>query len=223
MNELIKIQSGLKAPKGQKNTFGNYMYRNCEDILEALKPLMLENKCSLIITDEIVQVGERYYVKATATLYSETDKVSATAFAREAEDKKGMDDSQITGSTSSYARKYALNGLFCIDDTKDADSRDNTAKGQTGANSTKPATNFNPEKTMEKLNDKKASGPVPSCSICGEKMKYSPKSGKFWCKHEADGVVAWGEPVYGKPMSDRDKEFVKELDETAKYQYGITE
>ena len=123
MKELIQIQKTLKAPKGQFNKFGNYKYRSCEDILEALKPLLYENKCTLIINDDIVSVGSRVYVKATVILKNETgEEISTTAFAREEETKKGMDSSQITGSTSSYARKYALNGMFCIDDTKDSDT-----------------------------------------------------------------------------------------------------
>ena len=123
MKELINIQKTLKAPKGQFNKFGNYKYRSCEDILEALKPLLYENKCTLIINDDIVSVGSRVYVKATVILKNETgEEISTTAFAREEETKKGMDSSQITGSTSSYARKYALNGMFCIDDTKDSDT-----------------------------------------------------------------------------------------------------
>ncbi|RRG18240.1 hypothetical protein D3P96_02830 [Weissella viridescens] len=126
MKELMLIQSELKAPKGQFNKFGNYKYRNCEDILEALKPILKLHKCSMIITDDVVVIGERYYIKATVTLTNENNEsVSANGYAREAANKKGMDESQITGSTSSYARKYALNGLFAIDDTKDADSMDN--------------------------------------------------------------------------------------------------
>ena len=123
MKELINIQKNLKAPKGQLNKFGNYKYRSCEDILEALKPLLYENKCTLIINDDIVSVGNRVYVKATVILKNESgEEISTTAFAREEETKKGLDSSQITGSTSSYARKYALNGMFCIDDTKDSDT-----------------------------------------------------------------------------------------------------
>lgn len=122
-NEMVFIQSRLNAPKKQRNTYGNYNYRSCEDILEAVKPLLAEMECVLTIHDEIVQVADRIYVKATATLTTSTGKeYTTTAFAREAETKKGMDESQITGSASSYARKYALNGLFCIDDNKDADA-----------------------------------------------------------------------------------------------------
>lgn len=123
MEALVKIQNELKAPKGQFNKFGNYKYRSCEDILEALKPLLHANKCWLLLTDEIIQIGTRIYVKSTASIYDGKLECSVTGWAREEESKKGMDGSQITGAASSYARKYALNGLFCIDDNKDADSK----------------------------------------------------------------------------------------------------
>jgi len=124
MKNLIRIQKELKAPKGQYNNFGKYKYRSCEDILEAVKPLLKD--CLLTISDEIVLIGDRIYVKATAE-FTDGDYVkTVSGFARESESKKGMDASQITGSASSYARKYALNGLFLIDDTKDADTMDNT-------------------------------------------------------------------------------------------------
>lgn len=124
VEKLLKVQGELKAPKGQTNTFGKYKYRSCEDILEAVKPLLQKNKASLYISDNLELIGERYYVKATATFVdAETgEQISNTAFARESAEKKGMDDSQVTGATSSYARKYVLNGLFLIDDTKDADT-----------------------------------------------------------------------------------------------------
>lgn len=122
------IQHRLKAPKGQYNSFGKYNYRSCEDILEGVKPLLKEHNLALLINDEIVQIGERYYVKATAKITDGRELVSATAYAREPDTKKGMDESQITGATSSYARKYALNALLCIDDTKDADTMDNSKK-----------------------------------------------------------------------------------------------
>lgn len=124
MNKLNEIQQKLKAPKNQTNAFGKYKYRSCEDILEAVKPLLGE--ATLVVQDEIVMIGDRYYVKATATLKEGKESESATASAREPQEKKGMDTAQITGATSSYARKYALDGLFCIDDTKDADTQDNT-------------------------------------------------------------------------------------------------
>ncbi len=122
------IQHKLKAPKWQYNSFGKYNYRSCEDILEGVKPLLKEHNLALLIDDEIVQIGERYYVKATAKITDGREIVSATAYAREPDTKKGMDESQITGATSSYARKYALNALLCIDDTKDADTMDNSKK-----------------------------------------------------------------------------------------------
>lgn len=124
MEKLAKIQKELKAPKGQLNKFGGYNYRSCEDILEAVKPLL--DGAILTLQDEIINIGNRFYVKATATFTDGTYTHSVTAMAREPETKKGMDESQITGMASSYARKYALNGLFCIDDTKDADTMDNT-------------------------------------------------------------------------------------------------
>ena len=117
--ELARIQQELKAPKSLFNRFGNYKYRSAEGILEAVKPLL--NGLALLISDELVFVGTRYYIKATATLTDGDDKISVDAYAREEEIKKGMDGCQITGSASSYARKYALNGLLAIDDTKDSD------------------------------------------------------------------------------------------------------
>lgn len=128
MQRLINIQNKLNAPKNQRNNFGGYNYRSAEDILEALKPLLKEEKCAVVLKDDIILVGtgemSRFYVKAIATLFDETGKeiANSVAFARESLNKKGQDDSQITGTASSYARKYALNGLFCIDDNKDADT-----------------------------------------------------------------------------------------------------
>lgn len=123
MKELIAIQSELKAPKSQFNKFGGYKYRKAEDILEAVKPLLNKQKCTLTITDDIVMVGNRIYVKATATIKNEKGEFeTTTGWAREEETKKGMDGSQITGASSSYARKYALNGLFAIDDNADSDT-----------------------------------------------------------------------------------------------------
>ena len=128
--KLSGIQCELVATKGQYNSFGKYSYRSCEDILEAVKPLLDKYKVAIVIKDDIVLVGDRFYVKATATLIdSETgETVEASAFARESADKKGMDASQVTGATSSYARKYALNGLFAIDDNKDADATNTHGK-----------------------------------------------------------------------------------------------
>ena len=126
LKRLSALQAELKAPKGQYNKFGNYSYRSCEDILEAVKPLLVKHNLTLTVSDSIEQIGERFYVKASAIIRDpDSDKmVTATAYAREPLDVKGMSDSQITGAASSYARKYALNGLFLIDDTKDADSNE---------------------------------------------------------------------------------------------------
>ena len=125
--KLLDVQTELKAPKGQFNKFGNYSYRSCEDILESLKPLLKQVKATVVLTDEIKLVGDRYYIEATCKFIDiETgDVLENTSLAREDENKKGMDLAQVTGSCSSYARKYALNGMFCIDDVKDADATNN--------------------------------------------------------------------------------------------------
>ena len=153
--KLSNIQNELKAPKGQFNKFGGYKYRSCEDILEAVKPICQKNKTILVISDTLENIGDRYYIKATATLYdieADEDKmdmvnrtitasaksISNTAYAREEESKKGMDGSQITGTASSYARKYALNGLFNIDDTKDADTDEFTKQTKVDEEDLKP-------------------------------------------------------------------------------------
>lgn len=130
IDKLSKIQQELIAPKNQFNNFGKYSYRSCEDILEGLKPCLKKVGCALTISDKLELIGDRYYVKAIATLHDcESDEeIENVAYAREEKTVKGMSESQITGSASSYARKYALNGLFCIDDVKDADTRDNRQK-----------------------------------------------------------------------------------------------
>ena len=122
VNNLINIQAELRAPKGQYNNFGKYKYRSCEDILEAVKPLLKLYNCQLTLTDDIIEIGSRYYIRATATFIDGDEVTAVPGWAREEEEKKGMDASQITGTASSYARKYALNGLFLIDDAKDADT-----------------------------------------------------------------------------------------------------
>lgn len=131
--KLAAIQKELKAPKSQYNSFAKYNYRSCEDILEAVKPLCIKNNATLILNDTVREISGRFYVVATATLADQESDgvVEADAYAREPQDKKGMDDSQITGMASSYARKYALNGLFCIDDTKDADTDEVKRQEQT--------------------------------------------------------------------------------------------
>ena len=135
LEKLYVVQQQIKAPKGQYNGFGGYKYRNCEDILEAVKPVLDKVKAIIVLSDELVQIGDRYYVKANASFIdieaTESNILSNTAYAREEDTKKGMDGSQITGASSSYARKYALNGLLAIDDTKDSDT---TNKGQQDLN-----------------------------------------------------------------------------------------
>ena len=154
MKVLQKIQSELKANKGQFNKFGGYAYRSCEDILEAAKPVLVQYGASIVLSDEIVLIGDRYYVKATATLKTADESESTTAFAREAVARKGMGESQITGSASSYARKYALSGLFALDDTKDADTMDN--RQQT------------PEKAQTPVADKLVIARVKKCKSATE-------------------------------------------------------
>ena len=150
LEKLLAIQIELKAPKNQYNSFGKYKYRNCEDILEAVKPLCLKNKAVLTVSDEVENIHERYYIKATATLHDteSEEKISVTARAREEEDKKGMDGSQVTGASSSYARKYALNGLFAIDDTKDSDT---TNTGDKGEDKPKSVQETKPQETVEPI------------------------------------------------------------------------
>lgn len=160
--KVSEIQGKLKAPKGQKNNFGNYKYRSCEDILEAVKPLLTEHNLVLTVNDELVIVGEnnsntRFYIKAVSTITDGEFSISNSALAREPDEKKGMDVSQITGASSSYARKYSLNGLLLIDDTKDADSNEATEKStvvtQPKAQTFTPST---PIVTTEPLSDNKA-------------------------------------------------------------------
>lgn len=166
--KLMNIQSKLKAPKNQYNAFGKYKYRSCEDILEGVKPLLSETKTTLTISDEVVNVGSRFYIKATATLVDVEDgqSFSVSAFAREDESKKGMDLSQVTGSTSSYARKYALNGLFCIDDTKDSDSTNTHGESENKS-----------DKAISKAQAKRmfvlANGNADICKTVIEKYGYS--------------------------------------------------
>lgn len=166
-SRVAKVQKSLKAPKNQYNSFGKYKYRSCEDILEAAKPLCCDNNILLTVSDEVVFMGNRFYIKATAVLHDiESDSViENSAYAREADDKKGMDDSQITGTASSYARKYALNGLFCIDDTKDADTDE--------------------YKQQEKASNQKKNDFI--CRVCGNKVKAVKKS---------DGTTASAESVF---------------------------
>ena len=159
--KLSRIQAELKAPKNLFNKFGNYSYRNAEGIQEALKPYETKFGVMVTLSDAIEEINGRVYVKATATIYDtdSAENISVTAYAREAETKKGMDDAQVTGATSSYARKYALNGLFLLDDTKDVDSEEYQAQGKQEANkaTSKPKAKAEPKtepKTIEPLNEK---------------------------------------------------------------------
>lgn len=152
---LMAVQSELKAPKGQENTFGKYRYRSAEDILEAVKPLLKANGLYLRISDTVELIGDRYYVKATVTAVdiATGEAESATAYAREQSEKKGMDAAQVTGATSSYARKYALNALFGIDDTKDADTDEYARTGQSGVNQGESKTQVQPPAQKEPQQD----------------------------------------------------------------------
>lgn len=183
--KLMIIQQELKAPKGQYNSFAKYNYRSCEDILEAVKPLCIKNNATLLLNDAVQEVSGRFYVVATATLVDTEsgDSASVTAYAREPQDKKGMDDSQITGMASSYARKYALNGLFCIDDTKDADTDE--AKRQEDA-----------PKKREKKQESKAETPV-LCECCGLPIK-AVKCGD--CVYPTNEIVENAVKKYGKRL-----------------------
>ena len=175
--KLSAIQAELKAPKNQFNSFGNYNYRSCEDILEVAKPLCAKHKTVLILTDTLVNIGDRYYVKASAQLhdFEDASAVEAIAFAREEESKKGMDGSQVTGASSSYARKYALNGLFNIDDVKDSDFTNVAQKEPKRTQSAQQATQSAPVNGA-----RPASKPAPTnapdgdfqptCADCGEEI-----------------------------------------------------
>lgn len=153
--KLRRVQIDLHAPKNQNNTFGNYRYRSAEDILEAVKPVLDVHGLTLVVGDEMVSVADRIYVKATAAVFAGDESVSASGFAREPADKKGMDSSQITGAASSYSRKYALNGLFAIDDSKDADTDEHARIVKSGsvASTAKPAASNAPSVAQTSLLD----------------------------------------------------------------------
>lgn len=171
--KLGAIQQALQAPKSQFNEFGKYKYRSCEDVLAAVKPLLAENKCVLLLRDDLESKEGRVYIKATASLFdieaADNGTISAVAFAREEETKKGMDASQVTGAASSYARKYALNGLFCIDDNKDSDFTNRGTQAEEKPVERKPQTDL-------------------YCSVCGKEIDkrvfdYSSKNfGKALCR-----------------------------------------
>lgn len=171
---LSKVQKELKAPKSQYNSFGKYSYRSCEDILEAAKPLCIEAGLTLTISDDVTQISDRFYVKATATVTDIADGsfIQTSAMAREAADKKGMDASQITGAASSYARKYALGGLFALDDTKDADATNiGTGKANKGATLAEKAEAAGIAEVVKEYN----------CTDCGKPfVQFMDKTGKTW-------------------------------------------
>lgn len=174
--KLLNVQTALKAPKGQYNSFGKYNYRNCEDILESVKPLCASNKAAVFISDELVSIGDRYYVKATV-FFIDTEKegtpLMVTAYAREEADKKGMDGSQITGASSSYARKYALNGLFCIDDTKDSDTTNvpqETAKPVQKPQEKKVEQKPEPKPEVKQEQKTEPVKYTDTCPVCGKKI-----------------------------------------------------
>lgn len=188
-DKLIKIQNELSVPKNHINSFGGYNYRSCEDILEAVKPLLNEEKILMTITDEVVQVGDRNYVKSTVKLIDDKTSMEFSAYAREEETKKGMDGSQITGASSSYARKYALNGLFLIDDVKDSDT-------------TNTHENTQPNSTKSQTSD-------VNCPKCGGEMwdntknKINPKAPDYKCKDKSCAGVIW-------PPKDDEREDMEE-------------
>lgn len=199
MEKLTTIQNELKAPKSQYNSFGKYNYRNAEDILEAVKPLLAKYKCLLYLSDEIIYIEGRHYVKATAT-FIEPDgwQVSVSASAREEQDKKGMDGSQITGASSSYARKYTLNGLFLIDDTKDSDTTNTHDKEP------KPATNPQPAPQPKEVK----TAPVPQTfDIAGtEELLKTFKTSDEVAKHWAENKTLHSNQDYVSLISKRGKE-----------------
>ena len=192
--KLINVQSALKAPKGQFNSFGKYKYRSCEDILEAVKPLLKTNGLALVIRDEIVEIAGRVYVKATAQVLDENGgEISTIALAREPDMRKGMDESQVTGSSSSYARKYALNGLFAIDDNKDADSNELAKAEQEEAKPKKTASKKQPIQEL----------PDDYCTICHlPVMAYDAKDkdGNLVAHYPKNVILEKSIATFGSPI-----------------------
>ena len=199
--KLAAIQAALKAPKSQFNKFGGYKYRKAEDILEAVKPLLKEHGCTLTCTDELQLVGDRYYIKATATITNSEDgvSVSTTAYAREEEEKKGMDGSQVTGASSSYARKYALNGLLCIDDTADSDTTNQGGATPAEKPAEKPAESPKPTRT-KKTSTQAEKAPQATVSASAKKVVTD---------QNIKQVVAWVCKVPEGPERDARTEQVK--------------
>ena len=195
---LMAVQRDLKVPKGRKNTFGNYSYRSAEDILEAVKPILNDNGLTLMLNDTIEAIGARYYVKATATLVdiATGDNISTSAYAREPQEKKGADVAQVTGASSSYARKYALNGLFCIDDTKDADTdeyrRETQSRAEQGKQQPKPQAQPKPQTQSKK------SQPKPQTQGNMKALWHKLKESMDGMGIDASMVLAVTKEKYGK-------------------------
>lgn len=185
--KLVEVQFELKAPKGQYNNFGKYSYRNCEDILEAVKPLLKDRELSIVLSDTPEIIGGRFYIKATATLSDGETTIQTTAYAREEESKKGMDGSQVTGASSSYARKYALNGLFAIDDNKDSDT---TNKGNSGENKGNTAVQDKPTEQEQQKEYK--------CVGCGK--LFEPFTSQKGVEYTAGQAYHMTERKYGKAL-----------------------
>ena len=190
--KLMHIQHELKAPKNLRNNFGGYNYRNAESILEALKPLLVKYGATVTITDEVVEVGEyhpRIYVKATATIYDNNGLMTVSAYAREAETKKGMDDAQITGATSSYARKYALNGLFLLDDTQDVDTEAYQKAERSAQNAPKAQGNKTTPKPKAKPQEAPQAVAEPTPAGAPETDKARTELREYLKKHDIDGMI----------------------------------
>lgn len=221
--KLAKIQEELKAPKSQYNSFAKFNYRSCEDILEAAKPVVHKYECALIISDSLEYIGDRYYVKATASLWSQTDGVliaEASAFGREEESKKGYDASQITGAASSYARKYALNGLFNIDDTKDADTDEHKNQVDSG-----PSKQVSTAKPIAGPSNLKASPEDPRCDVPGCSRTVFKSKEVVNRKHHKGHVICYyhstngsWEAMLNQPQTESwEEDIVVDEDEPSSY------
>lgn len=200
--KLLAIQSELKAPKSQYNSFGKYNYRNCEDILEALKPLLAKVKAAVVITDEIVNIVQRFYVKATVKLIDveSGETIETSAYAREPENKKGLDESQITGSTSSYARKYALNAMFSIDDTKDSDYAPDSNSKPASAPKSNPLSRETQEEINRRIMEYAKVSKIPVSEITAELTKVVKKDLKTVNTSEAKMIVSYLEGKINKVL-----------------------
>lgn len=186
--KLMKVQGSLKAPKGQRNDFGKYNYRSCEDILEALKPILSDVGAVVVINDNVIEIGDRIYIQAIASFIDTEsgEKISTSAYAREAQSKKGMDESQLTGATSSYARKYALNGLFAIDDSKDMDYLN---KGDRGANTNqkRPSKKLSADELYKKAGEIRVQGGKYESLTLLEVEKDNPDTITEWYRISENG------------------------------------